>query len=577
MQDFIPLWLPDLDEAGAILRLGNMITDLGISLTDDMLKSVQAVDRGQAARQVFVRLYREKLIYPASPMNTQPPFSRQWFLKTRELAPPAIQAIQKDRVVIMPRKWTRKILDQLSGLSDWCLSQPKTGEYTIPVYSCRSCGLLLVEEKRPALCPNCGSDQVIPEEAGIDPWFVSCLWPFIALEKRQEPGDFSALYPVQFLVAGAESLYPWVTWMIMLGFQLGQDVPFREILVVGPIKRTGQDLDQTGLTGLYGSDALRFSLASQAGIEKTATLSRARLKGIKGFITKIRNASRFVILNRPLDGSAAIDPRGLTVPDRWILHALSNTTDKVNNLMERGCLSETAEILYHFFWHEYCNWYLEFSRLDLDNTQTRRVLVFSLKTLLALLYPFMPKVTQEIYRELTGGERPLPETEFPVLNSRLVFYDEFLTIDILKKIIVETRKLRTESQVPPRAKIPIQLQSESPKEKKLIAGQLRYFERLTGSSGTEIVLEPARGFKGACRNWQIILPLIDEGERLAALDRLNRERQVTAGRITDLETRLSDRNSQGVAGAVQTTQMKKLLLKYLGQKERLEKAIGNLS
>lgn len=567
MLDFTPLWLPDLAGAGAVSQLENMITDLGISLADDTIKTVQAVDRGEAARGAFVRLYREKLIYPASPMNAQPPFSRQWFLKTRELAPSAIQAIQKDRIVIMPRKWARKILDRLSGLPDWCLSRPNTGEYPMPVYSCRACGLLLVKEKRPGQCPDCGFGPIIQEETGLDPQFVSCLWSFIV----------PTLYPVQLLVADTGSLYPWVTWMIMLGFQLGQDVPFQEILVTGPIKKAGQNPDSTELIGLYGSDTVRFSLASQTGIEKMAVFSRTRLKGITAFITKIRNASRFVILNRPEDGSTAIDPSGLTVPDRWILHALSNTTDKVDNLMECGRLGEAAELLYRFFRHEYCNWYLEFSRLDLGYPQTRWTLEFSLKTLLGLLHPFMPKVTQEVYRELTEGGLPLSETEFPVLNSRLVFYDEFFTIELLKKIIIQTRKLRTENQVLPRARIPIQLKSESPKEMKLIAAQLRYFERLTGSSGTEIVEVPARGFKGMYQNWQIILPLTDDSERLAALDRLDRERQAYAGRITDLENRLSDEHFQKTAGSGQTTSIKKMLLKYLGQKERIEKAIADLS
>jgi valyl-tRNA synthetase len=425
----------------------------------------------------------------------EPDISKQWFLKTSEIAEPAIEAVEKNKVVFIPDKWKKVYFNWMFNIKDWCISRQLWWGHRIPAYYCSKCGEIMVEEERPEKCSNCISTKMSQDEDVLDTWFSSALWPFSTLGWSVNSEDFKTYYPTSIMATGFDIIFFWVARMIMMGVHFTGEVPFREVLINGLIRDgKGQKMSKTKNNAVdpldvidkFGSDALRFTLAIQAVPGMDISFSMNRIKGYKTFANKIWNASRYVIMNLRGDEDFNIDFEKTTVTDKWILNFLNNIIEKVNDLMDNYRTNEAADLIYHFFWHEYCDWYLEFAKNDIDNIDTRKVLKFTLFRLLQLLHPFMPFITEEIYQKIKIEEDFLIQTKFPSFSSKMVFIDEYKDIELLKKIIIETRKTRTENRIDPNERINIYLKSESEKERKIISNLLIYFDFLTKSIKTEI-------------------------------------------------------------------------------------------
>jgi len=519
----------------------------------------------------------------------EPNISRQWFLKTAELAPPAIRAVVENQIVFIPDKWRKVYYNWMENIQDWCISRQLWWGHRIPAYYCRDCQEVLVAEENPGRCPHCAGARLVQDEDVLDTWFSSALWPFITLGWQDDSPDFKTFYPTSIMATAFDIIFFWVARMIMMGIHFGGAVPFREVLINGLIRdEKGQKMSKTKNNAVdpldiireYGADALRFTLAIQAVPGMDISLSLNRIKGYKAFANKIWNASRYVIMNLKGDEELAIDASRISDTDKWVLHLLNTTVEKVNRCFDDYRMYEAADLIYHFLWDEYCDWYLEFSKSDLASPQTRSVLKLTLFRILQLLHPFMPFISEEIYQKIRTDKEFLLQTEFPAFNKDFVFFQAHAAIETLKKVVAETRKTRTENRIEPNKKIPIFLKCEAAAEKKHLEKHLKYFDFLSRSLQTEIVADLSvlpKGFRGVSQNWEILLPFVSDQDRQQELQRLRAEHDKLSKLIGQMEGKLGGGGFAEKAPAEIIQNFKKNLQEYIEKKAKIGKTIDDLS
>ncbi len=575
MQGFNILWLQGTEHAETPAPV--VVETPGIALDWSSKQFTSGSKMKKVVCEAFVQLFNEGKIYRSVLSDFKPNISNQWFLRTADIAKSAVEAVLQGEIHFIPEKWEKAYLNWMSGIQDWCISSQQQGGQRLPVYCCQECGNLMVEEHRPEECQLCASSRVLQDEGTLDTWFFSALWPLSSLGCLDKCRDSVNFYPANLVVTGLDGIFLSVASMIMLGIHFGKDVPFREVLINSQVRDT---LNTIEIIQDYGTDVLRFTLAVQAVPGMDISLSLNRLKGHRAFVNKIWHASRYVLLN--LDGyeDFDIDLDNIATADKWILHFLNNIIDKVNDLVDHYRIYEAAGILYHFFWHEYCDWYLEFSKCDTHNPNTRKVLKLTLFRLLQMLHPFMPFVSEEIYQKIKSHEEFLIQTEFPSMNSQFVFNDEFSHIELLKKVIRETRRVRTENRIDPNLRINIFLKTESEKEKAIVRRELKYFDFLTRSAETEIVNDFSgleKGFRGSYLNWEILLPFDNDQDRLKELARLKNEHKKLENLTANIEKKLDNEDFINKASQAVVTRLKKKLQAAIDRKEKIHKTIGDLS
>jgi valyl-tRNA synthetase len=571
-------------------------------MTDNVPQKYRGLDRTECRKQVLQDLVALNLVEKQEAYihnvghcqrcetMVEPSVSKQWFLKTSGIAKPAIDVVEKKKINFIPEKWKKEYFRWMYNIQDWCISRQLWWGHRIPAYYCTSCNHIMVEEEQPEKCLKCNSTDILQDPDVLDTWFSSALWPFTTLGWQDNSRDFKEFYPTDLMATGFDIIFFWVARMIMMGVHFGKDIPFREVLINGLIRdEKGQKMsksknnviDPLDIIDKYGSDALRFTLAIQAVPGMDISLSTDRIKGYKAFANKIWNASRYVLMNLKGDEDFNINIDKITDTDRWILNALNNTTVKINDLMDNYKIYEAADLIYHFFWHEYCDWYLEFSKSDIENTDTRKTLKLTLYKLLQLMHPFMPFISEEIYQKIKPDDNPfLLRTEFPSFSSDLVFTEEFFDVELMKKIITETRKTRTENKIDPNRKVNVFLKTESEKEKKVLEKNVKYFNFLTKSARTDIVSDfsnLSRGFKGVCLNWEILLPFDSEKDRLNELARLEKEWEKLKKQVDNLEKKLSNKSFVDKAPESVVSNFKKNLHENIDKRDKIQKTINDLS
>ncbi len=390
-----------------------------------------AQDRYQCRRNLVADLEREGLLvkiedYVHSLGHCQrcdtviePRISTQWFVKIRPLAEPAIKAVQEGRIRIIPERFTKVYYTWMENIRDWCISRQLWWGHRIPVWYCDDCGELIVAMEDPASCAHCGSNKINQDPDVLDTWFSSGLWPFSTLGWPDESNDMSYFYPTSVMETGYDILFFWVARMIMLGLEMTGDIPFHTVYLHGLVrdelgrkysKSLGNALDPIEVIEDYGTDALRFSLVTSSTPGNDTKLSLQKVEAARNFANKIWNAARFVVGNlgesyRPATWNLA----ALTLADRWIISRHNRLIANVTHLMKEYQFGEAGRQIHDFLWNEFCDWYIEISKIRLYGDRVRhqmtarRVLVHVLERTLRLLHPFMPFVTEEIWQYLPHG------------------------------------------------------------------------------------------------------------------------------------------------------------------------------
>jgi Valyl-tRNA synthetase len=376
----------------------------------------------------------------------EPLISLQWFCRMDELAKPAIEAVERDRVRIAPGQWKRVYLDWMREIRPWCISRQLWWGHRIPVWYCDPCEETIVAAKEPPeRCGACGG-ELRQEEDVLDTWFSSALWPFATLGWPDDTAELRAFYPTSFLTTAREILFLWVARMIMTGLEFAGDVPFRDVYVHSVIQaRDGRRMSKSLGTGIdpleeidvHGADALRFGLLAMSSTQDVR-YSDAKVQQGADLSNKLWNASRLILLNAA-DVEAA--PRPLHVEDRWILSRLERTIASVTEKLETYDFAHAVQEAYSFFWRDLCDWYLEIAkpRLYDGEEEVSATLLWVLERVLSLLHPTMPFVSEEIWSYHPARKGHLAVHPFPEADESL--FDDEAEADIEGGIEL-TRRLR---------------------------------------------------------------------------------------------------------------------------------------
>src|SRR6056297_854338 len=406
----------------------------------------------------------------------EPNLSKQWFVKTGPLAEQAVAAVKNGQTRIVPEKWENDYYKWMENIRDWCISRQIWWGHQIPAWKCADCGHLVVAFEDPQKCPDCGGENLAQDPDVLDTWFSSALWPFSTMGWPDQTKTLKKFYPTSCLVTGFDILFFWVARMMMMGLRFMEEVPFKQVYIHALVrdaqgqkmsKSKGNVIDPLIVIDEYGADAFRFTLCAFAAMGRDIRLSTDRISGYRHFVNKLWNASRFALLNLEDFDPATIEFSGvqLAPAEQWILHRFDQTAVQLNQALTDYRFNEAASILYTFTWHEFCDWYVELSKLPLNGNdpvarhQTQMVLFTVLEGLLRLAHPILPFVTEEIWQALPG-QRPnksIMMAAFPKGSGIAIDAQAVTQMEMIMTIVSAIRHVRGELDLPPGQKIKVLL------------------------------------------------------------------------------------------------------------------------
>jgi valyl-tRNA synthetase len=552
---------------------------------EQALKDRALLSKVEDHRMALGKCYRCKTV-------VEPYLSPQWFVEIKPLAEPAIRAVEEGRIRIIPEGWINNYLGWMRDIKDWCISRQIWWGHQIPAWYCERCNepfihrqtstnqagdvvtrvtLLqgakpVVARSTPAKCPQCGGDQWLRDPDVLDTWFSSGLWPFSTLGWPEQTPELKTYYPTATLVTGLDILFFWVARMIMLGLRFMNDVPFRDVYIHALVrdaegqkmsKSKGNVIDPLHVMDQFGTDALRFTLASMASPGRDLKLAEERIEGYRNFANKIWNAARFGLMY--LDGArTAVRPSERPFPDRWILSRLNRTIQTVTSELEAYRFDRAASALYQFIWHEFCDWYVELIKPVLQNPShadgpvTRQTLVETLEVTMRLLHPFMPFITEEIWQTIPHeGEsiviRPYPASEQTWDDPETE--EQFL---LLEQTVGLVRTGRVLLNYPPGQPIEFSLTHDDPaKLRQLEHLQLHvsHLSRGTADMLSNGVSPVTRRLRLVAGGLSIALVIAGDVDLKKALDRIVKQREQQEKELTRLDGKLNNHEFRGKAPA----------------------------
>lgn len=413
----------------------------------------------------------------------EPMMSLQWFVRTKPLAEKAIEAVRKGKTRIIPSKWEKDYFNWLENIEDWCISRQIWWGHRIPAWYCDSCGEIIVSEEDPTNCAHCGSSKIYQDPDVLDTWFSSALWPFTTLGWPEKTKELERFYPTSVLVTGFDILFFWVARMMMMGIHFMGDVPFYDVYVHALVrdahgqkmsKSRGNVIDPLVMIEKYGTDAFRFTLTAFAVQGRDIKLSEERIEGYRHFVNKIWNASRLLLMNLDdFDPSVEIPSKSDRLFHRWILSRLHDVIVDVRNAMDEYRFNDYAQTLYQFFWHEYCDWYLEMIKPELYGTDKKNrtiaqaIASFVLKQVLIMLHPIMPFVTEELWHKLPNAKGSIMEASFPAEDSQWKDADAEKEMRFFQELVTAIRNIRGEMNIAPGIEVEVVCRYQEEKEKEI--------------------------------------------------------------------------------------------------------------
>jgi valyl-tRNA synthetase len=481
----------------------------------------------------------------------EPLISKQWFVKMAPLATPAIGVVKAGLVKIVPERFNKIYMDWLENIHDWCISRQLWWGHRIPAWYCDNCDQMTVSREDITTCPHCDSTQLHQDEDVLDTWFSSWLWPFSTLGWPEITPDLQRYYPTSVMETGYDIIFFWVARMVMSGIHFLGAAPFHTIYLHGLVrdakgekmsKSKGNVVDPLEVMDQYGTDALRFTLATSSSPGNDMKLVPERIIGNRNFANKIWNASRFVMMATAEIGGGVprineVEPT--TLADRWILHRLARLTGEVTRLINEFQLGEAGRQINDFFWSDYCDWYVEIAKVQLQqgNERTRQatsgILRAVLDQSLRLLHPFMPFVTEEVWQHLyrtsvtDPTQWPAPAlivAPWPQSNVRALDETAESEFALLQEIIVRIRDARNQAKVEPAKRVQVILAAGSQLEMlKAQAPLIEFLARTeTPSLYEQLASKPEQVMSLLAGTVEIYLPLagmLDLDKELARLDK----------------------------------------------------------
>ncbi len=524
----------------------------------------------------------------------EPYLSDQWFVKMKPLAEEALRVWKDGKIRFFPQKWENTYAHWLNNIRDWCISRQLWWGHRIPVWYCNTCGKMTVSREDPETCVHCGSSDIYQDGDVLDTWFSSALWPFSTLGWPEQTKDLKTFYPTSTLVTGYDIIFFWVARMIMMGMEFMKEPPFRDIYIHGLVrdklgrkmsKSLGNGIDPLEIVEEYGADAFKFTIAFLAVQGQDILLDRETFKMGSKFANKIWNASRFILMNLDDRNLLDINSVELTETDRWIYHKLNRTIKRVSNAFENYRFNDASQAVYEFFWNDYCDWYIEISKISLysdspdEKDRIVTILLDILNKSLRLLHPFLPFITEEIYQKLPNHEFSIVTAPYPKYKKEREASSTEEIFSYIQELVTLVRTIRSEFTITKRTSISIKTDKNHP-----VQG---YFEKyrdiissLTNSEIVEIspnTAEEGKKIPAIGRGFKVFLHLGENFDVAKEIARLNKEREKAEKERARTEKKLSNEQFLEKAPKEVVNNEKNKLRLLTERIEKIEEYIRNLS
>ncbi|HET7706354.1 MAG TPA: valine--tRNA ligase [Thermoanaerobaculia bacterium] len=559
-------------------------------------------DRFEARKEVLARLeslgvlgetkaYTHSVgVHGKCDTDIEPMVSTQWFVRIEPLATPAIEAVRNGSISITPQSWEATYFNWMENIHDWTISRQLWWGHRIPAFYCPN-NHITVTMDEPSKCGDCGASPMRQETDVLDTWFSSGLWPFSTMGWPDDTPDYRSFYPTDTLITGFDILFFWVARMIMMGLRFTGKVPFTRVFLNGLVrdeqgqkmsKTKGNVIDPLDVVDEVGADALRFTLAINTS-GRDIPLGRNSIQGYSAFVNKIWNAARFAMMHVDVDlkNAKPIDRDSLRTVERWILSRLNETTKTVNRSLSIFRFDEAAKALYQFFWHEFCDWYIEMAKPVLlgrqgdeaEQKKARRVLLEVLDRSLRLLHPFMPFVTEEIWLKLGGVEPSIMISPYPIAEEVLEDPEAERMMTAMKAMITTVRNVRAERGFTPKDRFRLYVQGDEARDANFFRAYAYLLIELARLN--EVVIDgqpPAGAHQDVVEGFHIAIEFPEKVITPEQAERTKREIEKTQNELAAVLARLSNEQfmSNAPAAIVQGAEARRAELQA-----RLEKLQQN--
>ncbi len=601
---------PNDYETGLRHNLENIIVLDNTAHINENGGKYQGLDRYEARRQIVADLESLGLLVKVEKCThnvahcyrcgtvLEPVASRQWFVKMKPLAEPAIEVVKKDDVSFVPDRFSKIYLNWMENIKDWCISRQLWWGHRIPAYYCADCGEVIVAESAPTVCPKCGGTHFDQDEDVLDTWFSSALWPFTVLGWPNNTAELKKYYPTSVLVTGYDIITFWVSKMIFMGLEFMGEKPFSHVFIHGLVrdaqgrkmsKSLGNGIDPLEIISKYGADALRFALATGNSPGNDMRFSDEKIESARNFANKLWNASRFVRMNLTIDKVSLPADDKLAPEDKWILHRFNRLSAAVEASLDKYEVGIALSNIYDFVWDIFCDWYIELTKARLAEKDSegclvaQNVLAYVLTGTLKLLHPFMPFITEEIYQALPheGDAESIMISSYPKYSEAFEYALEAENTDKLISVIRAIRARRTEMNVPPSKKTKIFIETKY--SDSFAPSTHPFFIRLASASEVEVaesfdgVVSPDNSAQIVTDAATIYLPLSELIDTEKERARLEKELEKTRGEIARLNGKLSNSGFVAKAPAAVVEAERAKLAKYEETLRGIEAALAKLS
>ena len=525
----------------------------------------------------------------------EPRVSKQWFVKMKPLAGPAIDAVKNNETRFIPSHFEKTYFHWLENIRDWCISRQLWWGHQIPAFYCDDCGEMVVTKEASCNCPKCGKTMRQDPDT-LDTWFSSALWPFSTLGWPEETEEFKHFYPTNTLVTGYDIIPFWVMRMIFSGIEQTGKTPLDTVLIHGLVrdsqgrkmsKSLGNGIDPLEIIDQYGADALRFTLITGNAPGNDMRFYLERVEANRNFANKVWNASRFIMMN--MEGKTLRKPADseLTIADKWIRAKVNTVIKEVTENMDNYDLGIAAQKIYDFIWEELCDWYIEMVKPRLYNTDdeaSQNAALYTLKEVLVkslkLLHPYMPFVTEEIFCTLQDEEESIMISEWPVYEEVLDDKNTVEAVELIKDAVRNIRNLRAEMNVPPSKKATVYVVSSNEKVRTIFNDSAVFFGTLAYASEV-LVQEDKAGIaedavSSVIADAVIYMPFADLVDIEKEIERLTKEKDRLTKELARVNGMLSNEKFISKAPEAKIAEEKEKLAKYTQMMEQVEERLGQL-
>ena len=526
----------------------------------------------------------------------------QWFVKMDELIKPAVEAVKKGEIKLIPERMEKTYFNWTDNIRDWCISRQLWWGHRIPAYYCGDCDEVIVAPEAPKVCPKCGSTHFTQDEDTLDTWFSSALWPFSTLGWPEQTEDLKYFYPTDVLVTGYDIIFFWVIRMIFSGYEQMKEKPFKTVLFHGLVrdsqgrkmsKSLGNGIDPLEIIEQYGADALRLTLITGNAPGNDMRFYYERVEASRNFANKVWNASRFILMNM----EAAAEKRGqeLYTPapadfapvDKWILSKLNSLIKEVTDNMESFELGIAVQKVYDFIWDEFCDWYIEMVKPRLynsDDAVSQNAALYTLKTVLLdalkLLHPYMPFITEEIFCSLQSEEESIMVSSWPEYKKERCYAKEEKDIESIKEAVRGIRNVRTEMNVPVSRKASVYVVSGDEKIRSAFSEGALFFASLASALEVQVQEDKAGIASDAVSvvipGATLYIPFAELVDIAQETERLKKEEKRLIGEIARAEGMLKNEKFLSKAPEAKVAEEKEKLQKYTQMLEQVRQRLSQL-